>query len=476
MDNRILYKIIIVLFILLLALSCNVPQEAVKTANKMVPEAYPYSGDSTNTGKLDWKAYYRDEKLIALIDTALKNNQELKIILQEIDISKAEVRSRKGEYLPFAGIRAGAGLEKEGRYTRHGAVDEQLEIRDGRSFPDPFSDFLLGAFASWEVDIWKKLRNAKKAAVFRYLASREGKNFMVSQLIADISESYYELLVLDNLLDIIEQNIKIQSNAVQVVRQQKSAARLTQLAVNRFEAQLLNTQNLQFSIKQNIVETENRLNYLTGSIPHPIKRNSAQLNQLTVDSLQAGIPAQLLVNRPDVRQAELELKAANLDLRVARANFLPSLGIKAGIGFQAFDPAYLVRPESILYNLAGDIMAPLVNRNAIKAAYNSANARQIQAVVKYEQTILNAYTDVLNQMAKIRNYTDSYQTKSREVELLMQSISIANSLFNAARADYAEVLLTQREALEAKMDLLEIKRQQLQTKVNVYRSLGGGWN
>jgi outer membrane protein TolC len=168
--------------------------------------------------------------------------------------------------------------------------------------------------------------------------------------------------------------------------------------------------------------------------------------------------------------------AAKMDVKVAKSRFYPSLNLRANIGFQAFNPAFLLNSESILYNIAGDLMAPLINRNAIKAAYLTANAQQLQSVYNYEQTILNGYVDVLNQLAKIENYSASYETKQKEVEILKQSVGIANRLFNSARADYAEVLLTQREALEAKLDLIEIKMKLLNGKVNVYRALGGGWN
>jgi outer membrane protein, multidrug efflux system len=137
---------------------------------------------------------------------------------------------------------------------------------------------------------------------------------------------------------------------------------------------------------------------------------------------------------------------------------------------------YLVSPESMVYNLAGDLLAPLINRNALKAAYSSANARQTQEVYNYERTILNAYVDVLNQLSKVQNYSRNYETKLQEVDILVQSVVIANNLFRSARADYLEVLLTQREAIESKMDLLEIKIQQMNAKVNIYKALGGGWN
>lgn len=129
-----------------------------------------------------------------------------------------------------------------------------------------------------------------------------------------------------------------------------------------------------------------------------------------------------------------------------------------------------------MYNLIGDIVAPLVNKNAIKATYFNANATQIQAAYNFERSILNAHIEVVNQLSQMDNFTKSYETKAKEVEILNQSITISNSLFRSARADYIEVLLTQREALESRIDLIEIKMKQLEAKVNIYKALGGGWN
>lgn len=457
-------------------MGCKTLQRPIRMESKVVPVSFPNLLDSGTMVRINWKDYFSDENLTALIDSALKKNQELKIMLQEIEILKNEVRSRRGEYLPFVDLGVAAGVEKEGRYTRHGSVDENGEILPGRRFPEPLPNYEVAALASWEVDIWKKLKNAKKAAALRYLAGTEGRNFLVTNLIAEIANSYYELLALDNQLNIIEQNIRIQTDALEVVKQQKTAAKLTQLAVNRFEAQLLNTTNRQYEIRQKIIETENRLSFLTGSFPAGIPRTSIAFNDIRLESFHAGIPSELLANRPDLRQAELGLAAAKLDVKVARANFYPSVRIASGIGFQAFNLEYLIGPESMLFNLAGDLITPLVNRNAIKAEYNNASARQVQAVYEYERTILNAYVDVANQLSYVQNFERSYETKSEEVDILMHSVVISNSLFRSARADYLEVLLTQREALESKMQLVEIKQKQLNAKVNVYRALGGGWN
>jgi outer membrane protein, multidrug efflux system len=459
--------------------ACTVPSSLVrKKENKTTPVVYTgMTQDSVNTAKIKWREFFTDPFLAGLIDTALQNNQELNITLQEINISRNEVRARKGEYLPFVNFVGAAGVEKPARFTRQGALEENNEIEPGRRFPDPLSDYLLMLDASWEVDIWRKLRNAKKSAVLRYLSSTEGKNFRVTNLVAEIATSYYELMALDNRLEILKQNIGIQQNALAIVRLQKMAAKVTEIAVRKFEAEVLKNQSNQYEIMQAITETENRINFLVGRFPQPVSRNSQAFTELTADTIYAGIPSQLLRNRPDIRQAELDLAAAKLDVKVAKANFYPTLRITAGVGYQAFNPRFLMNtPESMLYSLAGDLVAPLVNRNAIKAYYFSANARQLQSVYNYERTILNAYIEVANQISNLHNLKRSYDLKTRQVEALTESIDISTALFKSARADYMEVLMTQRDALEARFELIETKMRQMNARVMIYQALGGGWN
>ncbi|MEB2786312.1 TolC family protein [Algoriphagus persicinus] len=459
--------------------ACKTPELIQKSINDEVPERYANSAqDTTNTtADVVWQDYFTDPYLKALIDTALSNNQELNITLQKIQIAQNEVRVRKGEIFPSANIGAAAGVDKVGRYTSQGANDANTDIKPGKEMPDPLQDYMLGAYATWEVDIWHKLRNAKKSAMTRYLGSVEGKNFMVTNLISEIANSYYELLALDNQLAIVKQNIEIQNNAYEIVKYQKQAARVTELAVRRFEAQVLNTKSLQFGIQQNIIEIENRINFLVGRFPQKVERDTNAFGDLIPETIHAGIPSQLLANRPDIRQAELELVASKIDINVAKADFYPSLEIKAGLGFNAFNPSYIfTSPESLIYSLTGELIAPLINRNAIKARYLMANAKQIQAIYNYEQTILNAYIEVANQLSNISNLEKTYALKSQEVQALTQSVDISNELFNSARADYMEVLLTQRDALESRFDLIETKMKQMAAKVHIYQALGGGWN
>ncbi|MRS59912.1 TolC family protein [Larkinella terrae] len=475
-NNRILNGLGVVFAITLLNAACTVPRVVSKTENKNVPASYNDSQDTTNSASTKWRDYFTDPNLAALIDTALYNNQELNITLQEIAISNNEILARKGEYLPFVTVGGGSGVEKVSRYTSQGAADAVTDIKPGKATPDVLPNTYVGAFASWEVDIWHKLRNARKAAVSNYLASIEGRNFQVTNLVSEIANSYYELLALDSQLEIIRRNIDILNNALSIIKQEKEAAKVTELAVRRFEAEVYKTQNLRYDIQQKIVEAENRINFLVGRYPQRVQRNSQNFVEQPPARVSIGTPVQLLENRPDIRQAERQLEAAKISVNVARANFYPSLHLSASLGFMAFNPIYLFNaPESLIASLIGDLVGPVVNKNAITATYKSASAKQIQAVYNYERTVLNAYIEVVNQLSNINNLEQSYSTKNNQVQALTQSTSISLKLFTSARADYMEVLLTQRDVLESRMELIETRMRQMNAQVNMYRALGGGW-
>ena len=474
MKSRIIYLLIAGTSLVFNA--CKTPEIVGKTENSSVPEKFGKATTAASAEKVDWQAYFGDPYLTALIDSALENNQELNITRQEIEIARNEVMARKGEYMPFVGYRGGAGLDKVPRYTNIGAMEATTDIKPGKEMPEPLPDFLGGLYANWEVDIWHKLRNARKAAAMRFMATEEARNFMITNLVAEIANSYYELLALDNQLEIVRQNIQIQSNALEIVKIQKIGSRVTELAVKKFEAEVYKTRSLQFDIQQSIIETENRINFLVGRFPAPVPRSSTSFNDMDLNYMRTGLPSQLLANRPDIRQAELNLQAAKIDVEVARANFYPSLGLSAGLGLRAFNPIYLANiPKSLLTSLTADLVGPLINKRAITATYYNANAAQIQSVYDYERTILNAYLEVVNQQANIENLAQSYDLKSKQVEALTASIGISNDLFKNARADYMEVLLTQRDALESRFELVETKKQQMNARVNIYRALGGGW-
>ena len=455
---------------------CKVPASTQVPALKTSPISYNSSSDTNNTAFIKWNDFFQDKYLLQLIDTAVHNNLEVLTALQEIEVAKNKIRARKGLLLPTVSGVGGIGLDKTARYTSTGAGNASTDITPGVRVPEQLGDYMLGFQASWEVDVWGKLHNYKRAALARYLESMEGKNFVVTSLVAEIASSYYELIALDNQLDIIREAISIQKNALELVKVQKDASRVTELAVKQFEATVLHSQSMEFDILQQITENENKINYLLGRYPQPVLRDKRALTDQLPIPIRYGIPSQMLINRPDIRKAEQELAAAKCDVKAARAEFYPSFGITGGVGFQAFKPNYLfLTPESFMYSLMGDLTAPLINRNGIRAEFNTANAYQLEAMYDYQKTIINGYVEVSNEVSSINNLEKLYNIKSKEVDALKNSIEISNDLFKSAKADYLEVLTAQRDALDSKLELVETRKRQFSAITNLYRALGGGW-
>jgi NodT family efflux transporter outer membrane factor (OMF) lipoprotein len=458
--------------------SCVVSPYTVRNPKRKLPETYYgfSNSDTSNTGQISWKKFFKDTLLISLIDSALINNQELQIFLNEVELARNDVRFKKAQYLPFINMMAGSGIEKPGRYTSNGAVEEQLKIEDNKKFPELLPNLILGSTFSWEADVWGKLKNSKKAAMYKYFSAIEGKKFLISRLVTEVASFYYELIALDNQLEITENYLTILKNALEIVRQEKSAARTTELAVKRFEAEVHKNQSKVFYIKQHIVQTENQLNYLLGRNPQAIKRNSKNFLKWEIIDVKTGIPSQLLLNRPDVRRAEYELMSSIAEVKSAKAEFYPSFKIEGLAGFNAYHPSVLLQlPHSLIISLAGEFISPLVNRNALKANYFSSIARQNKASLEFEKVILNAYQETVNQLNYINNMQQALEQKNKQAEALNACVDISVDLFKNARADYLDILLTQREALDAKFELIETKKQQLTAHINLYRALGGGW-
>ena len=249
--------------------SCKLPIPIRLPTLKPVPSAYADSADTTNSADMNWREFFNDPHLIALIDTAVNNNPEMLMLLQDIEMAQNKVQMRHGALLPSVMVGGGMGIEKVGLYTSQGAGDASADITEVHKVPEHLPDFSGGIRASWEIDIWGKLKSAKSAAMAKYLASMEGRNFVRTNLIAEIANSYYELLALDNQLDILMETIKLQQNQLEIVKVQKEAAVVTELAVKQFEAQILNSQSMQYEFLQSITENENKINFLMADIRSP---------------------------------------------------------------------------------------------------------------------------------------------------------------------------------------------------------------
>jgi multidrug efflux system outer membrane protein len=455
---------------------CKTPETIVNTNSKPMPQSFGETKDSTNSADIKWKDFFTDKNLITLIDTALKNNFDVLMTLQKIEIARNDLRLSKGAMLPTVSSNFAYLQRKFGYYTMDDAGNRTTEITPRQIIPTNLPDYFIGFQTNWEIDIWGKLRNKKRAAFSRYLSSVEGTNLVLTNLVSEIATTYYELIALDNELDIIRETIKLQQDALEIVKVQKEAGTANELAVKQFEAQVLNSQGLEFETLQNILENENKLNFLLGRFPQPIAKEKSNFTSQIPTQINLGIPSQLLINRPDIKQAEFELLATKFDVRAAKAAFYPSFNITGSLGFQAFNTAFLfISPQSLAYNLLGSLTTPLLNRSAIKNQFKNAKANQLEAMYNYQKTILKGYVEVSNEISNIKNLEQIQNLKMQEVAALTKSIDISDDLFKSGRATYFEVLMIQNNSLQAKLELVNTKKRQFNSTVNIFKALGGGW-
>lgn len=470
------HQVFILVISILVVSSCKTLNTSLHVKNQNLPATFQNTSDTTSIADINWKNYFNDDDLIQLVDTALINNYDLQIALQRIEAVRSEVMFAKGNLLPTVAGAAWAAQERAAEYSVDWAGNEGGTFLSGDPLRPTYNDYYLGLISSWEVDVWGKLKNKKRAALSNYLASVEGRNFIISNLVAEIAFQYYELIAFDNQLEVIQQTISKQEEALEVVKIRKEAGMANELEVQQFQSQLYDLKSREKATSQEITVLENNINLLLGRFPQPIERNSEKLFEQMPQPLSAGIPSQLLANRPDIREAELMLQASKFDIKSAKAAFYPSFNINAGFGFKAFKPQFLfLSPESISYSVVGGLVAPLINRNALKAAFNSAKANQLEAMYNYQKTILNSYVEVANELSNMKCLQEINTLKKQQNDVLVQSVETSSDLYKYGRATYLEVLLTQQNALETQLELINTTKQQRISTVNIYKALGGGW-
>jgi len=462
--------------------SCSVPRQLQLPEIRPLPARYPGTQDSTGSaGIISRDSFFKDPHLRTLLDEVLQRNPDMQIALQRIKVAGAYLKMSKGAFLPSLSVNGTASATKFGKYTMEGVGNFDTNLSpniddDQRIGTNPTPDFWLGLSAGWELDLWGKLSKMKKAARHRFLASSQAADMVRSMLVTQTALLYYELVTLDREVLILEENIKSQERALEIVMAQKEGGRATELAVQQFRAQLLHSRGYLRAVQQRIAETENNLNALAGRYEGKIERSSAaDPGSIFDEKISSGIPAAILRNRPDIRQAESEMIAADADLAAARAAFFPSINLSAYTAFSAFKGNLLFSASSLGYQLLGGITAPVFQKHQLRAQHRIADASRQESFHHYEQTVLNAYKEVLNHLSNIRNLEERSTLKQEEVSALENGVSISEDLYITGYASYLEIVAAQKSKLEAELQLIGLRREQIQTAIHLYKSLGGGW-
>ncbi len=415
-----------------------------------------------------YKLFFNDTNLNALISIGLVNNADLLMAYNRVEIARAEQKIAKSGLLPAINGFGSVGGSKAGNNTVDGVGNK------GTSIPYPWTpDYNVGLSFNWELDIWGKLSNRKKSAMAKTLYTAEGKNYVLTGLIAEIATRYYSLLSLDEQLAVVERNIELQKKALDVVRLQKEGGRATELAVKQFEAQTARTESMKYQIEQDIVTLENEINFLLARTPTTIARDKGATSKM-VKLRNDSVPSDLLLERPDVRQAGYALQASGYDAKAAFRAMMPSLTIDAKGGFNAYNTTTLFDPVSLAYSVFGSLLAPVFNRNVLKTQYKIAMMQNKEAAYQYRKTIMGAYFEVSTTMKSLQLMSKKIEKNTAETEALEAAVGIANDLYLAGYANYLEVITAQKNALESELNLMQTKQKYTITTVSLYKALGGG--
>lgn len=477
----------IVALIGLLITACKNSEQALQT-NIEIPKAYTADSERIRLDSIrqkdtlktpTYRSFFNDPILVALIDSSLVNNRDVQLAYARIQQSKAGVAFTKGIRLPDLNLAINSGVRKFGDYTIDGVgnYDTQFSpnLTDAQQIPNPVPDYYVGVYSSWEIDIWGKLKNKKRAALLRYLASEQGRNLVIIDLVSAVARNYYSLLILDRELKIIQESIDLQENALQLIKAQMESGKTNELAVQLMTAQVMESKSIKLEVTQDIIRNENELNVLLGRYPQTIKRGELSSEITKFSRISATVPSELLAKRPDILQAENNLKAARADIKSAKAAFYPTLQLSGSLGLQSFRLALLLdSPSSVAFNLANGIVMPLLNRRALKAELMDAKGKQLEAYLNYEKTILNAMTEVYGLLQFKENLEQMQQIKTTEVSILQASVNTVNALYLSGRSTYLEIITAQDYFLERQLEALQVQLRNFNNQINLYKAIGGG--
>jgi multidrug efflux system outer membrane protein len=426
--------------------------------------------DTTSIGDMEWKQFFTDATLQSLIDKAVRDNFDLQLAMQRAEEARIYVKQARVNWTPVIVAQGTASTTIPSKNSLNGI---SLENFLGTSHVE---DYTLGATLSWELDIWGRLRRQREAAVADFLESFEAARAVKTMLVADIANTYFNLLMLDAQLDVARKNLLLGDTVVNMMQLQKQAGQVTELAVQQAIAQREAAAQLVPQLEQEIAVQENTLRILTGELPGTINRNSL-LNDFVVPAqLPTGIPASMVSRRPDVRASEMALKSANARVGVAQGSMYPVLSISATGGLNSFKSSnWFTMPASLFGTVAGNLAQPVLNQRRLQTQLEVARVQREQAVIRFRQSVLNAVGEVSNALVRLEKLDSQQRIAAERVQTLQQAVHNAGMLFRSGLADYLEVITAQSNALQAELVLADIRRQRLSAMVELYRALGGGW-
>ncbi len=418
------------------------------------------ASQSIGMARLSYRSFFADSALRVLIDTAVVKNIDLQVALKNIDYAEQTLNASRLGTLPSLNI----GVQT----IRNSSSDNGVQKTP--------QEYVASVSASWEVDIWGKIRNRKKSALASYLKTQEAANAVRTRLVADVAVGYYNLLMLDAQLAISQKNLALADTTLSMIQLQYTAGQVTDLAMKQQEASKQAIAGSVPLIEQNIALQENALSILCGRMPGTILRNQSLFQAKVIDDLPVGIPAAMLQNRPDVRAAELALRGANADVDEAGATFYPSFTVTGQGGVSALRASdWFAVPGSLFSLVQGTVIQPLFQRGQLTANYEQSKIKRDQAELAFKQLVLKAAGEVSDALVRLEKIKAQESIAEERVATLQKAVANAGMLFKGGMATYLEVIVVQSSSLSAELTLADLRRQHLAVMAELYRALGGGW-
>ncbi len=459
-----------VLIVVVLA-ACRMGKDYQRPAVELPQQFNNVSFADTNSiADVEWKKFFTDTTLQGLISRGLSYNYDLQAAIKRIEIAQQQVKQARLAQLPQVDLSVSGSINRPSDNSLNG---KSTSLFLGKSYVENYN---ASVNISWEADIWGRIRRQKETTLAQYLQTQEAGRAVQTQLVSDIAQGYFNLLMLDRQLIITRNNLALNDTFTNVTRLLRDGGVVTTLAVQQAESQRLSTALLIPQLEQSIALQENALQVLTGQLPGTIARTSTLNDVALQENLPTGLPVAMVSRRPDVRANEMALVAANAQVGVAQANMYPALSITAGGGLESFQASNWFSIPGSLFGLAtGSIAQPLFRKRALKTQYEVAKLEREGAVIRFRQSVLQATTEVSNALVQAEKLKQQRQLAINQTDTLKQAVSNAQLLFKSDMANYLEVITAQSNALQAELNLATIQRSQLSTVVELYRSLGGGW-
>lgn len=476
-------KIFIGIWVCLLAIGCEVGKKYQRPEIDL-PEEYRKSDslvfvDTTDIEKLEWKSILKDPLLIQLIEEGLERNFDIRTALINIEIADRELF--KSRFYHFPEIDATIGEMNQTYRSKNYRSAPNSTWYEGKEAPENMflqvGENITSISASWEIDFWKKYKNQKESDLSDFLGTIEAKRAIENKLINSITTAYFNLIQLNAQIEVAKTNAALSDSTLRMIELQYEAGEITKLALQQTEAQRLAALSLVPELEQKIVIQENIIRTLTSHFPSEVEISNNLSEIVKQDSLvDIGAPIDLLRNRPDVREAEYKLIAANANVNINKALRYPTLTLGGSLGLNSLMPKnWFEIPGSLFGSFTAGITAPIFKRRKLKTAYEIALLERESSELDLYKKIYESVAEVSNALVTVDKQKERLEYAERRVENAQSAVENANLLFRSGYATYLEVITAQSNALQSNLDRIEIQHNQYEAIINLYSALGARW-